>query len=344
MDSNFLFSIIIPVYNTGKYIDKCLNSVMKAINTDCEVIIVNDGSTDDSEEHIKAFMEGIPENYKNNFVYIKKENKGLADTKNVGIEASRGKFISVVDSDDWISDDFYTVARKYVEDYEMIVYDLYIVFEKDKSQNYTSRAFRDYIDDPKSSFLNGAMSGSSCNKIIKKELYKDYKFPVGKQYEDTAVTPFIICDAEKIKYVPYPMYYYLQREKSIVASNTYATAFYKICSNITDTLEGKNIDDYKWVINEFIIDRILDNLDLDLTESKQNFIGNLNNFHAKNQRILEYAVSNDMTYKFQNHYSERQKQMVKQLLIDLKEGNSKKVQSALEKRRILNKFRKIIRR
>ena len=341
---NVIFSIIIPVYNTSKYIEKCMESVVNAMDTDCEVIIVNDGSTDNSEEIIKNFFKKIPEKIKDNFTYIKKDNKGLADTKNVGIQASKGKFISVIDSDDYISEDFYTIARRYTKEYDIIVYDLYVVYENNKHRNYTSRAYRDYIDEEKSSFLNGAMSGSSCNKIIKKSLYDNYKFPVGKQYEDTAVTPFIICDAKKIKYVPYPMYYYLQRENSIVASNTFATAFYKICSNITDTLDGKNIEDYKWIINEFIVDRLLENLDLDLSENKSDFLNNLNIFSKKNHLILKYAADSNMAYCFENHYSQRQKKLVQEILINLKDEKCKAVRKILRERKTVNRFRKIIRR
>lgn len=194
--SEFVFSIIIPVYNTEKYIEKCLNSVLDAMDTDCEVIIVNDGATDDSEKIIKQFINNLPEKYKENFLYTKKKNKGLADTKNVGIEMARGKFISVVDSDDYIDKNFYKIAREYINNYDVIIYDLYVVFEKNPIYNYTSRAYKEDKENFLEGLLDGAMSGSSCNKIIKKELYNDFKFPVGKQYEDVAVTPFILTNAK----------------------------------------------------------------------------------------------------------------------------------------------------
>ena len=98
-NKSFLFSIIVPVYNTEKYVEKCLNSIQKAMDTDCEVIIVNDGATDNSDSIIKEYINKLPDKYKENFVYVTKENKGLADTKNVGISFARGKFISVVDSE-----------------------------------------------------------------------------------------------------------------------------------------------------------------------------------------------------------------------------------------------------
>ncbi len=343
-EKNFLFSIIVPVYNTEKYVEKCLESIKNAMDTDCEVIIVNDGATDNSEQVIKDFIEKLPNNIKQNFIYTKKENKGLADTKNVGIEMARGKFISVVDSDDYISEDFYTIARKYVDKYEIIIYDLYIVFEKNNLWNYTSRARRDDQENELDAFLNGAMSGSSCNKIIKKELYNNFEFPVGKQYEDTAVTPFILTNAKKIKYIPYPLYYYLQREKSIVATNTFMSAFYKICSNISNVIKehGNNFQKYDRVINEFFTKRILDMIAQDLHANKKQFDNNIKNFAEENKEVIEYIVKSDMVNKISNEYSPRQKNIVSEIFLYLSKNDCKNVKKLLVKRNIINYFRNVL--
>ena len=342
MVNDFLFSIIVPVYNTEKYIEKSLNSIVKAMDIDCEVIIINDGSTDDSEKVIKKFIDNLPEKYKNNFVYTKKDNKGLADTKNVGLELSRGKYISVVDSDDYIGEEFYEIARKYIDQYDMIIYDVYVVFEKSNKWNYVSRARTDAKENELIALLNGAISGSSCNKIIKKELYKPYKFPVGKQYEDTAVTPFIISDAKKIKYLPYALYYYTQREKSIVATNTYMSAYYKICNNISDVLnEDKNaMEKYRFVINEFIVDRMLDILSQDYEENKEKFIKNLKEFAEYNTGVLNYIVDTDMINSIENHYSDRQREIVCKIINYLLGGKYKSVKDLLLTRKVLNKIRR----
>ena len=340
----FLFSIIVPVYNTEKYIKKCLQSIEKAMDVDCEVIIINDGSTDKSEQIINNYIDNVQEKYKNNFIYIKKENKGLADTKNVGIKKARGKYISVVDSDDYISEDFYDIARKYVEESDIIIYDLYVVFEKDKALNYVGRAFNDNKKEEIVSFLNGAMSGSSCNKIIKKELYNNYEFPVGKEYEDTAVTPFILEDANKIKYIPYAMYYYLQREKSIVASNTLISAFYKICSNITEVIEekGSNYEKYKNIVNEFFVDRIFEIFIQELDEEKKNFLKSIKDFKEKNIKTIEYIVDTNMIYNLENHYTERQKKLVSNVFKFLLKEKFKSVQNEFTKRKIINYLRNVM--
>lgn len=342
-NKDFLFSIIVPVYNTEKYIEKSMDSIMKAIDKDCEVIFVNDGSTDKSKEKIMEFMEKLPEEYKENFRYTEKENKGLADTKNVGIELSRGKFISVVDSDDYISDDFYKIARRYVNDYDIIIYDVYVVFEKDKKLNYVSRAKSDWKENTKVALMNGAISGSSCNKIIKKDLYNGHVFPVGKQYEDTAVTPFILSETDKIKYVPYPLYYYLQREKSIVATNTLMSAYYKICENISVVLrdKNKNLEKYKYVINEFVLDRMLDMLTQDFKENKKSFLKNVQELANNNKQVIDYIVNSNMIDTIENHYSERQKQVVKEILKYLQNSQYSEIKKLLRIRESLNRIRKI---
>lgn len=343
-NKEYTFSIIVPVYNTEKYIEKCLQSILDAIKEDCEVIIVNDGSTDNSKEKIMNFINKLPERIKNNFVYTEKKNKGLADTKNVGLKLSHGKFISVVDSDDYISDDFYSIARKYINDYDVIIYDVYVVFEKSHTLNYVSRAKSDWKEDDFAAILNGAISGSSCNKIIKKELYNGHTFPVGKQYEDTAVTPFILSETKKIKYVPYPMYYYLQREKSIVATNTLMSAFYKICENISEVIRQKNgdMEKYKYVINEFIADRMLDMLSQDCMENKKEFLKNIQELAVKNKEVIDYILDSDMLNNVENHYSERQKKVVNKILIDLRNSEYIKVKKLLVTRELVNKFRKVI--
>lgn len=361
MESNkILFSIIVPVYNTGKYINKCLKSLVKAIDTDCEVILINDGSTDNSEQVIKDFMKTLPEKYKDKFIYKFKENKGLADTKNVGISMARGEYISVVDSDDYISDDFYTIARRYIkEGYEIIVYDLYIIFEKNyednyckqmnieekiKFTNYVARAFRDDKEEFKTSILCGAMQGSSCNKIIKRSLYAPYKFPTNKEYEDTAVTPFILMDTDKIKYVPYPLYYYLQRAKSIVASNTYITAFYKICENISNELRNKK--DYKRyndVINEFFVERALDTMYEDYSKNKKEFFAKLSDFSERNENTIKYILDTKMIENENNHYSPRQKMLLVNIYQGIYDKKYKTVKKAFLSRKLVNYIRKVYR-
>ena len=341
--NEFLFSIIVPVYNTEKYVEKCLESIKDAIDVDCEVIIVNDGSTDNSEQKILNFINKLPLEYKNNFVYTKKENKGLSDTKNVGISLSRGKYISVLDSDDYISKDFYKIAREYIPKHDIIVYDFYVIYEKEKDYNYISRACRENSESLAVGLVSGAMQGSSCNKIIKKDLYDNYQFPVGIEYEDVSVTPFLLLNAQSPKYLPYPLYNYLQRKNSIVSNNTISEAFYKICKNISDRIKNNKLDisKYKHIINEFFVYRILDNLYFDCFSDKNSFINKLSDFRSNNLKAITYILNSNLVFSMESYYTERQKKLVFNIFSAIKSQNYNRVKSLLLTRRIARYLRNV---
>ncbi|MCI8587487.1 MAG: glycosyltransferase family 2 protein, partial [Clostridia bacterium] len=118
-------SIIIPVYNTEKYIERCLNSVINQKYENKEIIVINDGSTDRSEEKINKYI--------NQITYIKKENSGLSDTRNVGIEKATGEYIMFIDSDDYIEECLLDKLKPYInQEIEMIKYKSRKVTEEGK--------------------------------------------------------------------------------------------------------------------------------------------------------------------------------------------------------------------
>lgn len=344
-NSKILISIIVPVYNTAKYLVRCLDSIYAAIDIDCEVIIVNDGSTDDSEKVIKAYLDKLKnKEYKANTFYIGKEHKGLADTKNIGIKKSRGKFISVVDSDDRIDKNFYRDAREYLDEHDMIIYDLYTDYEDDPKFNHIIRAAReDCLESKVSKFVHGAMQGSSCNKIIKKDLYK-YEFPVGKQYEDVAVTPFLLSEAKNIKYIPNPYYIYLQRKHSIVSSNKDDEAYFKICENINNVFENNKLEykKYKELVCEFYFLRIIDMFDYSLKKNKGK-IKNLVEDYIKNNKYMLNEIHENITCPedLPDMLTKNQKIFEFRLFNSLYEKNVKECVGLFKKRRFLNYFRRV---
>lgn len=335
-------SIIVPVWNTSKYLKRCLDSILTAIDDNCEVIIINDGSTDDSEKVIKKFIDDLSDNQKKQFSYYYKENKGLADTKNLGLSKATGEYISFIDSDDYISSDFYSVARKYIDqDYDMIIYDLYVIFEKKVYPNYVARAISEQEDSLKIQALNGEMQGSSCNKIIKKSLYQ-YEFPVGKEYEDVAVTPFIIEDAKKIKYLPYAMYYYLQRKNSIVSNNTLTGAFYKICQNIQCVLNSKEkAKKYEYIIVTFFLKRTISSLELEYKKNKKDFVKNIEILYHDCNLIIKYILEENLVNKYELELTSNQKFLLVKIYTYLLNGETKKVKRIFMARSIFNRLRSI---
>ena len=140
------------------------------------------------------------------------------------------------------------------------------------------------------------------------------------------------------------MYYYLQREKSIVATNTYMSAFYKICSNISEVIKKHDNDceKYKLIINEFFVRRILDMITQDYNANKKEFEKHLEGFVKDNKNTIEYIVNTNMVNTEKNDYSERQKQLVTNMFIAFKNGNIKSIKNNLIKRKIINYFRNIL--
>lgn len=208
-------SIIIPVYNTEKYLKRCLDTVIKAKIEETEIVIINDGSKDNSLKIIKEYAN------KYEFIrYINKKNEGLAATKNLGIKVAKGNYISFIDSDDTINENFYKDALEFMnKDYDMIIYD----FNNIKDGNT-------FITEAKNSMYNNyneadallytSIMPSSCNKIVKTELYRNIKlFPKGILYEDLATTPQLFLLAQKIKYINKPYYNYYLNNSSIMRNN-----------------------------------------------------------------------------------------------------------------------------
>lgn len=218
MKKEIMLSVIVPVYNTEKYLERCLDSInvaLKNFKYTYEVLIINDGSTGNEEKIIKKYLS-------DNFFYFKKENKGLANTKNFGIEKSNGLYLSFIDSDDYIDENFYNesfdnyITKNFLND--IVIYDWETIDEKNNSKYIVQAKNFKYKDD-KLGCMDCMIMPSSCNKIVKKELFYNLRFPDGYIYEDLATTPILFCRTNKIKYINKPYYKYYLSESSIMRSN-----------------------------------------------------------------------------------------------------------------------------
>ncbi len=213
-NNKIILSVIIPVYNTEKYLDRCFDSVIKAtmqLNYETEVIIINDGSTDNSEDIIKQYCEKY-----SHLFQVNKLNGGLSEVKNLGLKLAKGQYVTFVDSDDYICNDMYLkmVAVAIQKDADIVVCDIERVYEKEIMNKvfsctdiYSKEAFEQIINTP--------MMPASWNKIVRRELYDEIEFPVGKVNEDVAVTPIILARAKRIEVIHQALYKYYQREGSI---------------------------------------------------------------------------------------------------------------------------------
>lgn len=210
-------SIIVPVYNVEQYIDECLTSIEKQNYDDFEVVIVNDGSTDDS----KLICEEYTLKH-DNVVLVNQRNQGLSAARNAGVLASSGDYITFVDSDDIISNSYLNTLIE-----TALKYDADITVGKslkfwDKITQKPNKGAVELLTPEKAliEMCNGYKFGvSACCKLYRRELVEEFPYPVGKLFEDLDTTYKIIGSSKKIAYCDDYLYFYRQREQSISHNN-----------------------------------------------------------------------------------------------------------------------------
>ena len=217
MQSNInknMISFIIAAYNAEKTIENTINSILNQQKSDLEyeIIVVNDGSTDD----LNSIMKKFEENEK--IKYFIKENTGVADTRNYGVDKASGKYIIFVDSDDYISKNLLKDIESYVKkDIELIKWNPVFVDENKKEISRNQNiSFEEVTGEQGFNLLFGKDNLIDClwNYAIKKEIM--LKFPKGKYHEDFAVMPLIILKAKTMVAIDKYEYYYVQSQNSIM--------------------------------------------------------------------------------------------------------------------------------
>jgi glycosyltransferase involved in cell wall biosynthesis len=204
-------SIIIPVYEVEKYIEKCINSLQEQTYKNFEALIINDGTKDNSINIAKEIVSND-----SRFIFFDKDNGGLSDARNYGIERSKGKYICFLDSDDYYDKDFLKIMyNKIVEEKsDIVICDIVLVnenYEKIRDQ----KNIYQYSISGKEALLDMSILNMAQNKLYKKELFDDIKYPVGYYYEDRATTYRLFYKSNKISFVNEILFYYLQRTNSI---------------------------------------------------------------------------------------------------------------------------------
>ncbi len=245
-----LISVIIPVYNSERYLTKCLDSVGRQDFKNFEVIIIDDGSTDSSIEIIKEFT-----NKYLNFKYIQQENMGASAARNKGIKISKGKFISFIDSDDFVDKDFLKDMYKEALDKEcdvvccgystyypkknIVIKDLFMlssgVYKPYKFLNIMIRDFRIHY--------------TMWNKLWKRDLFENNNIEYPKMcFEDISTVPKLIYYSNKIAVISKSYYYYTNNKDSLVhtVNVSQLNDYIKSLAMLRLFLENENIyNDFK---------------------------------------------------------------------------------------------------
>lgn len=285
------FSIIVPVYNVEKYIKKCIDNIERQTFTDYEVIVVNDGTKDNSIELIKD----------RNVKIINQKNKGLSAARNIGVKHAKGEYLIFLDSDDyWEEGLLEEIENSLDNDPDLVRFQIQEVDEE-------GNIIKKYSEIPFTN-LNGEKAFEAITKYhfvenawcyaIKKKYYlkEKYAFKEGTIHEDFGLIPLVIIKAKIVNSIPYTGYNYLQRSESIMSTNNYEkvkkkvqdfyTHYQYLLSEINKTNLNKKIfksfvsnsmllkiceldkNDYKSYLKKLRNDKIFDNLQTDTIPRK----------------------------------------------------------------------------
>lgn len=223
-----LISIIIPVYKVEKYLEKCIQSVINQTYENLQIILVDDGSPDNCGKICDEYAKKD-----HRIEVIHKSNGGLSDARNKGLEIAKGEYIGFIDSDDYIESDMYEVLYNLLKQYnaDVSICNFYTVSQGKIAIKNAENGIKEYnrIEILKEVLLDNNIQSYAWNKLYKKELFDEIKYPVGKKYEDIGTTFYLLEKCNKVVVTGKPEYYYINRQDSIVNNVTETT--------ITDYIE-----------------------------------------------------------------------------------------------------------
>jgi glycosyltransferase involved in cell wall biosynthesis len=206
-------SIVVPVYGVENTLDRCLESIVSQTYTDIEVILVDDGSPDLCPQMCDEWAG------KDQRIHvIHKENGGLSDARNAGIEAAKGELITFVDSDDFIQQDTYQQVVPLCEHHDIVEYPVNRFFG---SPRQSLLSFIDETFTDKETYWlkrKGYEHTYAWNKIYKRALFHDIRFPKGRIFEDADTFPQLLQRANSIATTSKGLYYYCQNDQGITAT------------------------------------------------------------------------------------------------------------------------------
>lgn len=308
---NKKISVIVAVYNTEEYLDRCLESLLNQTYKNMELVIVEDCSTDSSRKLLKKYKEN--ENIK---IFYNKENRGLSYSRNYGLKKSTGDFIGYIDSDDYVEPDYYEKLMSSIKDNksDIAICDIKLV---DEQTNKIQRCKCYANDFDVYSVVNNGFAASACNKLFKRKNIEKYPFAEGKVNEDIAVVIPTVIQAKKISYAD-TCYFYVQRGGSIQNSK-FSDKRFDIFDGVKTTLERiKNEQDYEFYKNAIVYNQLILLLMFAIPKER-NFIKRYKFLKKFNELSKDYKITKNTNYLEYLENSKRINQIYYKNLVSLNE-------------------------
>lgn len=233
MTEQALVSIVVPVYNRHNYLAECLDSLVAQTYQNLEIILVDDGSTDDSLAICQAYAKKDAR-----FKVLAQSNAGVSVARNNGIQTATGQYLMFVDSDDYVASDYCEQAVSCLEKYNSDICCFgYVEVDKDSEKYIEKVAALDGPITKEQAMVITIEDSHPVNKIYKREMFANLKFPANKVYEDAYIMYKVFDLAKRISYLPQATYFYVQNKKSIVNEMS--------SKNIADQFDSSN-EQYKF--------------------------------------------------------------------------------------------------
>lgn len=255
-------SVIVPVFNGEKTIEKCLLSIIGQDYLDLEIIVVNDGSTDDTENIVNKLIE---QNKDRIIKIVNKKNAGLPQARKTGVEVSEGEYIGFVDADDWIEPDMYSVMIENIRGnvIDMVCSDIIYDYPSSVENHIQKYASKTPISGRKALYyMNNrkAVYPNCVNKIIRKSLFENVTFPEGNLVgEDYTITRQLLLNSSKVIILNYLGYHYIQYRGSMARSgfdDSQKNGFYNFKRILKETYKSGDRElihsSNNYIINEFL--------------------------------------------------------------------------------------------
>lgn len=208
-------SVVVPVYNVEKYLDRCITSILNQTYPDFELILIDDGSGDSSGSICDAWAKADAR-----IRVFHKENGGLSDARNYGIDYAKGEYITFVDSDDYIDRDYLSILVGLVREYgaQIACVSGICAYEGGKvaHKSSDSRGCLGAEEALKCAYTRRYFGVSAWGKLYKADLFSEIRYPKGRLYEDLLVTPHLIAASDSVAYSSSEQYFWVQREGSII--------------------------------------------------------------------------------------------------------------------------------
>ena len=298
MAAQSLISIVVPVYNVEKYLRECVDSILAQTYPEFEVLLIDDGATDSSGRICDEYAERD-----SRIRVFHKENGGLSDARNYGMDRIKGEYITFIDSDDLVGKDYLEILLRMAKEHKADISALGTIVFEDGGELPACTISDDVIVETADEaildmLLRKNFGLSAWGKLYASNLFNQIRFPVGKIYEDLFTTPYVAKKSTKIVFANSRQYYYRQRSNSIVHSKLSQKDYVifegheklRKFMKITGIPNGKEVANCRFMddLVGIILQRLVYN---------DNYVSEMKNLLSENKAHIEEGLKNPFLSK-----------------------------------------------